>query len=195
MEHAVGMDQGAYVLLCSIYALKLIVMTYCVLFLLDMSGYTAHPAGLRLHPSIRNPAVRNIVVDSRQLASLGTEERTVTRGDSVLGPDQRSLIARCPIMFTPCETSLHTSSLYCYGSNAVVSRLLQLRQHRLDTQSFLCTLGKHSSCNACRCDMLFLGTSFMGVSEGADGMNGCDCNDRGGPPGFVQARDCCLALM
>ena len=45
--------------------------------------------------------------------------------------------------------------------------------------------------------MLFLATSFMGVSEGADGVdgvNGCDCNDRGGPPGFVQASSCCLAL-
>ena len=98
--------------------------------LLDMYGYTAYQAGLRLHLS--DPAVRNIVVDSKQLASLGTEERPVTRGGSVLGPDQRALIARCLITFTPCKLNLHISKLYCHYSSAVGSRLLQLGQYGLD---------------------------------------------------------------
>ena len=37
-----------------------------------------------------------------------------------------------------------------------------------------------------RSDPLFLATGFFGVEEGADGMNGCDCNHRGGAPGFAK---------
>ncbi len=38
-----------------------------------------------------------------------------------------------------------------------------------------------------RSDTIFLATGFDGIGDGADdGMNGCDCNHRGGVPGFVQ---------
>lgn len=37
-----------------------------------------------------------------------------------------------------------------------------------------------------RSDTLFLATGFSGLSDGADGVNGCDCNHRGGAPGFVE---------
>ena len=94
--------------------------------------YTVYLVGLCIHPSDCDSAVRKIVVDSRQLASLGTEERPVTQGGSVLGPDQRSLIARCTFTITPCDINFQISNLYCHGSNAVVSRLVQLRQHGLD---------------------------------------------------------------
>ncbi|KAK9901386.1 hypothetical protein WJX75_009774 [Coccomyxa subellipsoidea] len=74
--------------------------------------------------------VRRIVVDADELATLGEEERPVTEGTTVLGPEQRALIARS--------------------------------------------------------DTLFLATGFSGLGDGADGVNGCDCNHRGGAPGFVE---------
>ena len=39
-------------------------------------------------------AVRHIVVDKKQLATLGEEERSVKQGTAVLGPEQRAFIAR-----------------------------------------------------------------------------------------------------
>ncbi len=45
-------------------------------------------------------AVRHIVVDEKKLASLGEEERPVTHGTTVLGPEQRALIARCFTLVT-----------------------------------------------------------------------------------------------
>ncbi len=39
-------------------------------------------------------AVRHIVVNEKQLATLGEEERPVTQGTTVLGAEQRALIAR-----------------------------------------------------------------------------------------------------
>ncbi|CAL8471002.1 g10544 [Coccomyxa elongata] len=74
--------------------------------------------------------VRHIMVDEKQLATLGEEERPVTQGTSVLGPEQRALIARS--------------------------------------------------------DTLFLATGFFGISDETNGDTGCDCNHRGGVPGFVQ---------
>lgn len=37
-----------------------------------------------------------------------------------------------------------------------------------------------------RSDTFFLATGFFGNTDGANGETGCDCNHRGGVPGFVQ---------
>ncbi|BDA45400.1 probable flavohemoprotein at C-terminar half [Coccomyxa sp. Obi] len=74
--------------------------------------------------------VRHIVIDEKQLATLGEEERPVAQGTTVLGPEQRAFIARS--------------------------------------------------------DTFFMATGFFGDTDGAKGETGCDCNHRGGVPGFVQ---------
>ena len=39
-------------------------------------------------------AVRHIVVDQKMLATLGDEERAVTRGETLLGEEEKAFIGR-----------------------------------------------------------------------------------------------------
>ena len=38
----------------------------------------------------------------------------------------------------------------------------------------------------CRSDTVFLATAYLGGGEGAGNLDSCDCNHRGGSPGFVK---------
>lgn len=47
-------------------------------------------------------------------------------------------------------------------------------------------LGPEQRALIIKSDTLWLATGYFGIENGADGVNGCDCNHRGGAPGFVQ---------
>lgn len=91
------------------------------------SGDRVCQEGIDGNKAVCVSVVRTVVLDDSRLASLGSEERLVERGEAVLGKEQRAFIARSTSILLACcqpvETvmeSKSTNSLFTFLCNQLL---------------------------------------------------------------------------